>query len=149
MPHDQASTLDCPDVLVDNGAGGMSERDVAEDMIAIVAQFDKNESDRLSGELESVDDEFAHEITEECFDVLYEHCPPYSSVGYIDDWPGVIGVIPHVDNVTRDADELCQVVSDLSEDDGESDYVSVVSDHGNVTLYQRNDGELSEVWSVV
>lgn len=93
------------------------------------------------------DSDDAPEIVNELMDALNEYAPPYF---YFGAHPGDGADFGYwlSDSMTDDFDGL--KVDDTSE--VPSDYsgeVLHVNDHGNMTLYTANHGELKEVWAVV
>lgn len=87
------------------------------------------------------------EVIQELADALNEFAPPY---GYFGSHPGDGADYGYwlSDSLECDFDGL--KVSDTSEvPDDYSGEVLHVNDHGNVTLYAANAGELVEVWAVV
>ena len=98
------------------------------------------------------DSEEALWILEELFDVLNEFAPPYCYFGALEGdgsdygfWIDRFSLEEAIANgeVLR-MDEIPDSVPEGYE------YIAVVTDHGNITLYHRSeDGALHEVWSVV
>lgn len=91
------------------------------------------------------DTENNRELLNSLFDQLNDHCPPYCYFGAHEGdgsdfgcWPCDLG----------DFDGLR--VSDTSEVPADySGEVLHVNDHGNCTLYAADNGELTEIWSIV
>jgi len=98
------------------------------------------------------DSEEALWILEELFYVLNEYAPPFTYFGANEGdgsdygfWIDRFSLEEAIENgeVLR-VEELPNSVPEGYE------YIAVVTDHGNVTLYHRSeDGKLEEVWSVV
>jgi len=96
--------------------------------------------------------EEAYWMVEELFDVLNEFAPPYCYFGALEGDGSDFGF--WIDRYAfEEAVENGEIlrVSELPDNAPEGyEYIAVVTDHGNVTLYHRNaHGELEEVWSVV
>jgi len=100
--------------------------------------------------IEDYDSEEANGVLEELFDALNEYAPPY---GYFGAHPGDgadYGFWLEEDWLRIMYDDGVLEVSDTSEVPADySGEVVHVNDHGNATLYAAQDGELTEVWSVV
>jgi len=91
-------------------------------------------------------------MVEELFDVLNEYAPPFTYFGALEGDGSDFGF--WIDRFSlEEAIENGEIlrVSELPNSVPEGyEYVAVITDHGNVTLYHRSeDGELHEVWSVV
>ena len=98
------------------------------------------------------DSEEALWMLEEIFDVLNEYAPPYCYFGALEGDGSDYGF--WVDRYAfEEALENGEVVKvdELPNSAPEGyEYIAVITDHGNITLYHRSeDGALHEVWSVV
>lgn len=117
-------------------SGGRNERSTKESELLV-------ECDAL----EDFSSEDAQYLLEELFDALGEYAPPYSYFGahpgdgsdygfwLLEDWEEVFDGLK--------VDDTSEVPANYS---GE---VMHVSDHGNLTLYSANAGQLTEVWGLV
>jgi len=85
-------------------------------------------------------------IIEELFDQLNNHCPPYVTFGAHPGNGSCFGFWPDIDGLAEDEDDVLNVEEFPDNVPDGVDYVAIVTDHGNVTLYDRNRTEL---WSCV
>jgi len=95
--------------------------------------------------------EEAYWMLEELFEALNEYAPPYVYFGALEGDGSDYGFW-----IDRDAFEEALAsgeilkVDELPNSAPEGyEYIAVVNDHGNVTLYCNENGKLEEVWSVV
>lgn len=97
------------------------------------------------GDLEE-DSEGASDLVDDCIDELNNWCPPYCYFGAHEGDGAAFGCWPLMDSIN----ELPKV-SDPSElEDLNEDEAVFVNDHGNVTLYYRDQsGEWKVSWSIV
>lgn len=96
--------------------------------------------------------EEAYWLLEELFDTLNEFAPPFTYFGALEGDGSDFGfwVDRHSLQEAIENGEVLKVEELPDNVPEEYEYVAVVTDHGNVTLYQRSwDGALHEVWSVV
>ena len=95
--------------------------------------------------------EEAYWILEELFDVLNEFAPPFTYFGALEGDGSDFGF--WIDRFSLEeaiADGEVLRVEDLSEVPADYEGLLLVeNDHGNLTLYERAGGNLSEIWSVV
>ena len=106
--------------------------------------------------------ESASYYLEELEELMGELCPPYCYFGSTDGDGAEIGVWPMIDSAREDV-EFVSVKSladadrmGIETDSEDSEYPPSdfegewlhVNDHGNTTLYNRADGDDSEIWSV-
>lgn len=95
-----------------------------------------------------------HELVDDLKDYLTGLAPPYAYVGTPEGDGACIAVLPDWDCIEGEMVDGCMVqVGDPGElDNVESHTALFVNDHGNATLYQRDDnqgGRWIEEWSVV
>jgi len=90
-------------------------------------------------------------MLEELFNVLNEYAPPYCYFGALEGDGSDYGFW-----IDRDAFEEALASGEILKADELPnnapegyEYIAVVNDHGNVTLYRNENGKLEEVWSVV
>jgi hypothetical protein len=108
--------------------------------------------DRLPGLPESGTDQYwqsmeADALLSDLFEALNDHAPALCYFGSLEGDGADYGF--WIDHEQIDSDEDVLKVSDLAEiPDDHADYVVVINDHGNMTLY-RPAREWREVWSVV
>jgi hypothetical protein len=99
-------------------------------------------------EIEDYDSEEASEIVTELFDNLNAFAPPYAYFGATEGDGSDYGFWLSPDSLSYCFDGL--KVSDTSEVPQEySGEVLHVNDHGNMTLYVADRGNLTEVWGIV
>ena len=108
--------------------------------------------DRLPGLPESGTDQYwesmeADALLSDLFEALNEHAPPLCYFGALEGDGADYGFWICEDQINEDEDIL--TVSDLADIPADhSDYVVVINDHGNMTLYKPRR-EWEEVWSIV
>lgn len=147
--------LEAFETLAGSIYGGYTMRMVAAELIARMPNSGANDMqfELLTALAETSDDEpeTLASIVDEAIDYLQctEVLPPFCSIQWEDN---EVRVIPYVD------DELPRVSDPAELDERTEDYVLSVTDHGNVTLWERvgepvprTDGysEYREVWSMV
>ena len=136
-------------VIVDNSAGTYTDREWNRSLAETLRELAGDEpAEQFLAEIEETDAEWQHEITDELHDALSEFAPPHCYVGYSDCEPGVSGCWPSVESAKED----CGFVSSRDQDYPPADYRGEwlhVDDHGNATLYVRDEHGDREIWSVV
>lgn len=102
--------------------------------------------------------EDAASIVDDLINALNEYAPPYATFGAHEGDGADFGFWPVMDTLDEDCrygDVLKIDAGDEIPGDFDGEYVVAVTDHGNVTLYERNDERLRgesawiEVWSTV
>jgi hypothetical protein len=134
-----------------------------QDLASALLYFDEYLSDELRSELgtiaddedEARDDEFDSEVINDAIDALGEYAPPFCYVGFHEGDGSDLGVwFSHdaFEDACRSGevlkiDDLAEI-DDMSPAEVSADFVAVVNDHGNVTLYRPRIA-LTEVLGVV
>ncbi len=138
--------------------GTMRPEDLIPDFLYVLGQLDKAAHDKIVGEYADVldtdepDAEQEGYCLEALFDALGNAAPPYCSFGSHEGDGADYGFWPCIDSLEEDTDNECGPVFKVNAGDEWPElpegveYVSEVTDHGNVTLYAR-DGK--ELWSCV
>ena len=136
-------------VIVDNSAGVYSADEWNRALADTLRDFTGDEpAEKFLAEIAETDDEWQHEITDELHDALSEFAPPHCYVGYSDCEPGVSGCWPSVESAREDCGFVSSRDQDYPDDDYRGEWLHV-SDHGNATLYVRDEHGDHEIWSVV
>ena len=143
--------------------GTLWSNDLIEAFLDELGDLDESAYERIRDEFGHTwnwtDDDFesenAYEMVNALIDALNEQAPAFCYFGSTEGDGADFGFWPiDIQDIQRDSDVL--TVSDLAEvpENPQSgmystSYVLLVNDHGNCTLYSRENGELTEVWSIV
>ena len=115
----------------------------------------------LVGEAQDCFDEDGEEIDEEKYDVaeelvnetlpdaLQEFAPPYCYFGAHPGDGSDFGFWPcEIEDIKEQVEFSSTTSQECPPDDFEGEWLHI-NDHGNCTLYVRNDGDDKEIWSIV
>ncbi len=132
------------DKLAGDSLGRLDSGDIIEDLLVLMRELGLSHVvERLQLEIQqdanSDDPEYQDDVIQECIDYLQDFAPAYCCIEWEDN---EIRVIPCVD------DELPRYEWEIPEDCSD-DYAYTVTDHGNVTLWERKADGYYEVWAMV
>lgn len=118
--------------------GGNDATALAGDVADYTFVFHGEENEDFSQELSEAADEAVDWLNE-------QEMPPYCSFYFEDN---SLFFSPSIDNAKEDVGFVSSREQDYPEMDYEGEWLHV-SDHGNATLYVREEGKDKEIWSVV
>ena len=143
--------------------GTLRAQDLADTLRDMLLSMEHTESDSIVQELGAIvgdegrDTEYDPEVISDAIDILQDYAPPFCYVGMSEGDGSDLGVwfdSEAFESARREGDIL--TVSDSSELDDMAkedvaafNYIAIVSDHGNISLYAVRVGLGEELLSVV
>ena len=113
---------------------------IIQDCIDILHKYSEDELNNPKDEYFAED--LSTLINEDLFDALNDFAPPYCYFGANEGDGSDFGFWPM--EIQEDRDNDLVIVKDSLPSN-----IAVVSDHGNITMYSIDDGQIFEEWSIV
>jgi hypothetical protein len=143
--------------------GTLRAQDIAETLRDMLLSMGHKEFDAIVQELSAIaedegrDEEHDSEVLSDAMDILQDYAPPFCYVGMSDGDGSDLGVWPDMhafEEACRDGEVLkvsdSSALDDMAKEDiAAHNYVAIVSDHGNVSLYAINVTLGEEIFSIV
>lgn len=136
--------------------GTLRSEDLASALLDFAEYFDAD----MRADLERIaaaesEEDWDSEVINDAIDALQEHAPPYCYVGFHEGDGSDLGVWFNHDVFEEDcrSGDILKIsdlaeLDDMSPADFSAEYIALVNDHGNVTLYRPRIA-VSEIWGIV
>lgn len=143
--------------------GTLRPQDIADTLRDMLKSVDYPESESIMSELAAIaedegrDEEYDSEVISDAMDVLQEYAPPFCHVGMHEGDGSDLGVwFDHdsFEDACRDGEILkindSSEIDDMAKEDVAAfNYIALVSDHGNVSLYSVKVTLGEELFAIV
>lgn len=143
--------------------GTLRSEDLASTLLEMLSSVGYDQTDSLVSELSAIaenegrDEEYDSEVISDAMDVLQEYAPPFCYVGMNEGDGSDLGVWFSVDSfeeACRDGEVLkigdSSELEDMAKEDiAAHNFIAVVSDHGNLSLYHVHVTLGDELFAIV